>query len=64
MKGLGQVFKAVSSAMIGVGKKENLEKDFERTEKQGPWPYIIVGLVMTIVFIVLVIFVVKLAISA
>ncbi|MBT3186557.1 MAG: DUF2970 domain-containing protein [Candidatus Thioglobus sp.] len=59
MKGLGQVFKAVASAMIGVGKREDLKKDFERTEKQGPWPYIIVGLVMTIVFIGLVVVVVK-----
>ncbi|HAD99415.1 MAG TPA: hypothetical protein DCQ61_04105 [Gammaproteobacteria bacterium] len=63
MKGLGQVFKAVSSAMIGVGKKEDLIKDFERTEKQGPWPYIIVGLIMTVVFIMLVIAVVKFALS-
>lgn len=60
MQGLGQVFKAVTSAMIGVGKKADLEKDFERTEKQGPWPYIIVGLIMTVVFIMLVIAVVKL----
>lgn len=60
MKGLGQVFKAVTSAMVGVGKKENLIKDFERTEKQGPWPYIIVGLIMTVVFIGLVIVAVKL----
>ncbi|MEO1917638.1 MAG: DUF2970 domain-containing protein [Candidatus Thioglobus sp.] len=63
MKGLGQVFKAVTSAMIGVGKKEDLIKDFERTEKQGPWPYIIVGLIMTMVFIMLVIAVVKFALS-
>ncbi|MBT3194880.1 MAG: DUF2970 domain-containing protein [Candidatus Ruthia sp.] len=61
MKNLGQVFKAVTSAMIGVGKKEDLIKDFERTEKQGPWPYIVVGMIMTIAFIVLVIAVVKLA---
>jgi hypothetical protein len=46
MKGLGQVFKAVTSAMIGVGKREDLIKDFERTEKQGPWTYIVVGLIM------------------
>jgi len=59
MKGLGQVFKAVTSAMIGVGKREDLIKDFERTEKQGPWPYIIVGLIMTIGFIVMVIAVVN-----
>lgn len=63
MKGLGQVFKAVTSAMIGVGKREDLIKDFERTEKQGPWPYIIVGLIMTGVFIMLVITVVKFALA-
>ncbi|HIM53878.1 MAG: hypothetical protein DSZ20_01275 [Candidatus Thioglobus sp.] len=63
MKGLGQVFKAVTSAMIGVGKREDLIKDFERTEKQGPWPYIIVGLIMTGVFIMLVIAVVKFALA-
>jgi hypothetical protein len=50
LKGLGQVFKAVTSAMIGVGKREDLIKDFERTEKQGPWTYIVVGLIMTIGF--------------
>jgi hypothetical protein len=63
VKGLAQVFKAVTSAMIGVGKKEDLIKDFERTEKQGPWPYIIVGLIMTIVFVMLVIAVVKLSLG-
>ncbi|VVH66399.1 hypothetical protein BSPLISOX_35 [uncultured Gammaproteobacteria bacterium] len=63
MKGLGQVFKAVTSAMIGVGKREDLIKDFERTEKQGPWPYIVVGLIMTIGFISAVIVVVKLVLS-
>jgi len=63
VKGLAQVFKAVTSAMIGVGKREDLIKDFERTEKQGPWPYIIVGLIMTAVFILLVIAVVKFALA-
>jgi len=48
MKGTLQVFKAVASAMIGIGKKENLAKDFEATEKSGPWPYIIVGIIMTV----------------
>ncbi|ABL01834.1 hypothetical protein Rmag_0031 [Candidatus Ruthia magnifica str. Cm (Calyptogena magnifica)] len=60
MKGFGQVFKAVTFAMIGVGKKEDLAKDFARTEKQGPWAYIIVGLIMTFVFIGLIITAVKL----
>lgn len=60
MKELGQVFKAVMSAMIGVGKRQDLAKDFARTEKQGPWSYIIVGLIMIFVFIGLIIVVVKL----
>ncbi len=59
MKGLGQVFKAVISAMIGIGNKQDLEKDFQRTEKQGPWPYILVAIVMTLGFIFAVIAVVK-----
>lgn len=37
MKDTLQVFKAVASAMVRVGKKDNLAKDFEKTEKQGPW---------------------------
>jgi hypothetical protein len=49
--------------MIGVGKKEDLVKDFERVDKQGPWPYIFVGLIMTIGFIGLVILTVKFTLS-
>ena len=45
------MFKAVASAMIGIGKKKNLAKDFEATEKNGPRPYIIVGIIMTVFFI-------------
>lgn len=63
MKNLSQVFKAVTAAMIGVGTKENLIKDFERAEKQGPWAYIIVGLIMTVVFILGVILAVNFALS-
>jgi hypothetical protein len=51
MKGTLQVFKAVASAMIGVGKKKNLAKDFEATEKNGPWPYIVVGIIMTVLLL-------------
>ena len=51
MKSLMQVFRAVASAMIGVGKKKSLAQDFEATEKMGPWPYIVIGLIMTILFI-------------
>ncbi len=45
------VFRAVLSAMIGVGKKKNLAQDFEATERTGPLPYIVVGLIMTLLFI-------------
>ena len=51
MKDTLQVFKAVASAMIGVGKKKNLAKDFEATEKNGPWSYIIVGIIMTVLLL-------------
>ena len=63
MKEMLQVFRAVASAMIGVGKKKNLEQDFESTEKNGPWSYIVVGLIMTFLFIGTVLFAVKLALS-
>ena len=63
MRAMLQVFRAVVSAMIGVGKKQNLENDFESTEKNGPWAYIIVGLIMTILFIGTILFAVKLALS-
>ncbi len=57
------MFKAVASAMIGVGKKDSLAKDFEKTEKQGPWAYIVVGLIMVAIFIGVIISAVKLALS-
>ena len=63
MKDILQVFKAVASAMIGVGKKDNLAKDFEKTEKQGPWAYIIVALIMVAIFIGVIITAVRFALS-
>ena len=63
MKGTLQAFKAVASAMIGIGKKENLAKDFEVTEKSGPWPYIIVGIIMTVLFIGTILAAVRFALS-
>ena len=63
MKGTLQVFKAVASAMIGVGKKKNLAKDFEATEKNGPWSYIVVGIIMTVLFIGIIIAAVRFALS-
>ena len=63
MKVTLQVFKAVASAMIGVGKKKNLAKDFEATEKTGPWSYIVVGIIMTVLFIGTILAAVKFALS-
>ena len=60
---LRRAFKAVASAIIGIGKKEDLIKDFEQTEKQGPWLYIVVALVMTVGFIALVMMIVKIVLS-
>ena len=59
MKGVFEVFRAVASAMIGVGKKKDLVRDFESAEKSGPWSYIFVGLLMTVVFIGVIVTVVK-----
>ena len=63
MKSLMQVFRAATSAMIGVGKKNNLAQDFETIEKPGPWPYIIVGIIMTVLFIGSLILAVRLVLS-
>ena len=63
MKDTLQVIKAVASAMIGVGKKKNLAKDFEAAEKNGPWPYIVVGIIMTVLFIGTILAAVRLALS-
>jgi hypothetical protein len=49
--------------MIGVGKKKNLAKDFDAVEKSGPWLYILVGLIMTILFIGTILFAVRLVLS-
>ena len=58
-----QVLRGVASAMIGIGKKKNLAKDFDAVEKSGPWLYILVGLIMTILFIGTILFAVRLVLS-
>jgi len=63
MKDILQVFKAVASAMVGVGKKDNLAKDFEKTEKQGPWAYVVAALIMVAIFIGVIITAVRFALS-
>ncbi|HHL19175.1 MAG TPA: DUF2970 domain-containing protein [Thiothrix sp.] len=55
-----RIIKSVLSAMIGVQKKQNLENDFS---KSSATPFIIAGIVMTLVFIVSIWLVVQLALK-
>jgi len=56
-----RTIKSVMSAMIGVQKKKNLEEDFSKTTAM---PFIVAGIIMTIVFILAVYAVVNLALNA
>jgi len=56
-----RAIKSVMSAMIGVQKKKNLEEDFS---KATAMPFIVAGIIMTIVFILAVWAVVNLALNA
>jgi len=56
-----RVIKSVMSAMIGVQKKKNLEEDFS---KNSATPFIIAGIIMTIIFVITIWFVVQLALKA
>ena len=49
--GLIDVFKSVFSAFFGVQSSKNRERDFQHGK---PWHYIVVGLLMTGVFLLLV----------
>ncbi len=44
-----KIVKSVLSAMIGVQKKENLENDFSQ---KSVMPFVIVGILMTLIFLV------------
>lgn len=55
-----RVIKSVLSAMIGVQKKKNLEEDFS---KKSATPFIIAGIMMTLLFILAVWGVVNIALS-
>ena len=56
-----RAIKSVMSAMIGVQKRKNLEEDFSKTTAM---PFIVAGIIMTLVFIIAVWAVVNLALSA
>jgi hypothetical protein len=55
-----RIIKSVLAAMIGVQKKQNLEEDFS---KSSATPFIIAGIVMTLVFIISIWLVVQLALK-
>lgn len=51
---------SVLGAAIGVQKRANLEKDFSQS---SPLPYIVAGVVFTIIFMLTLIFIVKLVLA-
>ncbi len=55
-----KVIKSVLSAMIGVQKKKNLQEDFS---KSSATPFIVAGIIMTLLFILAVWGVVQLALA-
>ncbi len=55
-----KAIKSVMAAMIGVQKKENLIEDFS---KKSAMPFIVAGILMTLLFILAVWGVVKIALS-
>jgi len=46
--GLKQIIKAVAGAFVGVQSEQQRQQDFN---SQSPLPYIIVGVVMTVLFV-------------
>ncbi len=55
-----KIAKSVLSAMIGVQKKKNLEEDFSQ---HSAMPFIIVGIIMVLVFLVSIWVVVQLVLN-
>lgn len=55
------VIKSVLSAFFGVQKNANRERDFEHGK---PWHYIVVGLIVTVLFLLILALVVKIILSA
>jgi hypothetical protein len=56
-----RAIKSVMAAMIGVQKKKNLEEDFA---KKNALPFIVAGIVMTLVFILSIWTVVNIALNS
>lgn len=58
--GFWSLMLSVLAAAIGVQNKKNLEKDFHQS---SPYPYIVAGIIFTVVFVFILIFVVKIVLS-
>ncbi|ALZ75574.1 DUF2970 domain-containing protein [Rheinheimera sp. F8] len=58
--GLRQILKAVFGAFIGVQSEQQRQQDFQT---QGPLPYIIAGVIVTLCFVLGLILVVSLVLS-
>ncbi len=56
-----KVIKSVMSAMIGVQNKKTLQEDFS---KSSPIPFIVAGIIMTLLFIISIWVVVQLALGS
>lgn len=50
------VIRSVLSAFIGVQNETQREQDFSQS---SPWPYILTGLVLTLIFVVLLVLLVR-----
>ncbi|WP_306519632.1 DUF2970 domain-containing protein [Rheinheimera sp.] len=54
--GLKQVFKAVAGALIGVQSEQQRQQDFN---SNSPMPYILVGIIVTVLFVVTLLLIVR-----
>jgi hypothetical protein len=58
--GLKQIIKAVAGAFIGVQSEQQRQQDFNA---QSPLPYIVVGVVMTVLFVAALMIIVSVVLS-
>jgi uncharacterized transporter YbjL len=58
--GLRQIFKAVFGAFVGVQSEQQRQQDFQA---QSPLPYIIAGVVLTIVFVLGLVLIVRVVLA-
>lgn len=61
--GLWNVFRSVLASFLGVQSRRRHDADFSAADR-NPWPYILVGLVMTLLFILGVVMVVRLVLRS